>query len=315
MRKIAAYTALLLIPVLLAAGFPVHNGTALSGEISLVEPPVVPLTDRFEKAVGQWISELSQQSEFSDWVGAEWRREPLGPGMHGWIVLLSTKGKEVGYLVVSVDLNGTFILSEYGHGEYPLFSESTLYRSLVRQELIPTSTTYEAFIEDTGIIRSPHYYSPLQNIWSITIDGDDYWLDGKTGELLPLGLEVVDEMSQRQGLLPGISVIETPNEATEVIANLTLPDYDPFYDLSWLTEPQLKIKDLQKLQALLDQNMKLTYVTELYDQAVLYAFAVTGYHGWDYGGPYIRLEHDGPRYVPAEALMPGGRFYSSKGSP
>ncbi len=77
-------------------------------------------SERFEEAVKGWVSELSQQQEYAAWHHAQWRREPLGPGMHGWIVILSDQERAIGYMVVSMDDSGKLQLSEYGLGEYPL---------------------------------------------------------------------------------------------------------------------------------------------------------------------------------------------------
>ena len=113
-----------------------------------VGPQELSLTEQFDGTVNQWITELSEQEEFADWRSrtVEWNRQTLGPGLHGWIVLITDHGQELGYLVVTSDPANAYHLTEYGHGEYPLFSEHTLYHSLVQHELIDSSVSFEQFL-------------------------------------------------------------------------------------------------------------------------------------------------------------------------
>jgi len=317
LHKMAAVLGILLfvtaltVPFDRLVGAEAKNSQAFNdnkGVLSLIEPPVVSLTERFDQAVNEWIIQLSKQSEFKSWGKADWRREPLGPGMHGWIVLLSVKGKEVGYLVVGAKPDGQFILTEYGAGEYPLFSENTLYRSLVQQELIASSMTFEQFIQ-SETIREAHYYAPFANIWSITLSGDDYWVDGKTGELLPLNAKLLSGLQQQLDTDIDRSEVNSTPFTSQLAHTLTLPDFDPYFSLSWLKAEPLIIKDLQQLQTLLKEQTKLIYVTEPYEQTVLFAFPVTGYHEWCEGEPYLRVEHNGSRYVRAISMLQRGRFH------
>jgi hypothetical protein len=99
----------------------ISSAIPLSTETLEAPPPsLLPFTQRFEQAVNGWIAELSKQPELADWRHAKWRRQPLGPGMHGWIVLITEHEKTIGYLVVSIDDAGNFQLSEYGQGEYQI---------------------------------------------------------------------------------------------------------------------------------------------------------------------------------------------------
>ncbi len=75
-------------------------------------------SERFAQAVEGWVAELAQQQAYASWRHAAWRREPLGPGQHGWIVLFSERNRTIGYMVVSEDDSGRLQLSEYGQGEY-----------------------------------------------------------------------------------------------------------------------------------------------------------------------------------------------------
>lgn len=279
-------------------------------EVKLIEPPVVPLTEKFNEAVDRWIRELAKQPEFVDWTKATWRREPLGPGLHGWIVLLERGGKEVGYLVIGAKPDGQFILVEYGAGEYPLFSINTLYRSLVRQELIPSSMTVEQFLLREDVSAERHYFGPFETVWAVTIGHDQAWLDAKTGEALPLDTAILqlaaNETAQRFDA--DIPQDGEPAEAA-VVRSLTTPDFDPYYHLGWLSKPGAPLQSLQQVQHELAASRLVTYVTELYGDNVIYAVATTGYQEWQSLGTYIRLDHIGTRYIPAQLLLAEGEFH------
>ena len=266
-------------------------------QLALVNTTAVPLTERFEHAVEGWISELAKQPEFAHWSSASWTRTPLGPGMHGWIVLVTIDGKEAGYLVVTSDTDNVFSLVEYGAGAYPLFSESKLYQELVQQSLIHPSDTYEA---------TPAYYSPFQTVWQVTHRGEELWLDGASGELLSLETHVREALNERELTL-------SSTYAERIERTQELPAHDPYKNISWVTAPPTKIKDLQQLQAFLDEGQTLTFVTEQYVCTILYAFALTGYHQWSEDGPFIRIEQDGSRFIPAERLLHEGKLYVAQG--
>ena len=117
---------------------------------------------------------------------AKWNSYPLGPGTHGWVILFSDQGREVGYMIVQATESGEFRLMEYGTGSSPLFSLTTLYRSLVQQELIPSTTLFEDFVQNETIPFDRLYTSTLTSVWKVTLDDKTYYLDAKSGELLPL---------------------------------------------------------------------------------------------------------------------------------
>ena len=124
MRAIVLSAAALI--VVIASAIPSVSMPAKPGTVTLFEVPVVPLTEKFDQAVNRWIDELSKQEVYREWKQAKWRREPLGPGLHGWIVLLTSAAgdRNIGYLIVNVNPEGDFILTEYGNGEYMTFTSA-----------------------------------------------------------------------------------------------------------------------------------------------------------------------------------------------
>lgn len=217
-----------------------------SGKLSLIQPPPVMLSEHFEEAVELWRNELAKQPEFREWKEADWRKEPLGPGMHGWIVVFSRNQQEIGYLIVSAKPEGGFVLTEYG--TWPIVpGEDTVFPAL--------------------------FEYPIQ----LT---DDLVISSET----TLALE----------------------------KNVILPYTDPYANISWMFDEEIAMKDLEDLLELVTQPLPITYIREIDEPEALFAYAVTGYHRWPEGSPYIRLEFEGLRYVPAAALLHSGRFYHAK---
>ncbi len=274
-----------------------------------ISPPTLPLTELFDSTVNQWIDELAEQDEFADWQSStlQWDRQPLGPGLHGWVVILTDHGKELGYLVVTVGTDERYHLSEYGHGPSPLFSENTLYRSLVQHELINPSISFERFLADHHMTRERIYLSPLQNIWLFTLGNESYQLDAKTGDLMSIDSDILDQILKLKA--DNHSWSAPVADTREIQHSVQLPAFDPYLDLGWIVEPPSKIKDLQQLQASLNSGQLLTFVTNLYHDTVVYAFSVTGYHQWNAGDPFISIDQDGARYIPAQLMMQTGRYY------
>lgn len=70
-----------------------------------------------------WIAaqmeRIAAAEGFADWLGAHLEIFPLGPGTHGWLVLLSRDNRRVGFLTVYDDGRGGWTIGEYGRGEPP----------------------------------------------------------------------------------------------------------------------------------------------------------------------------------------------------
>ncbi|MDF2658187.1 MAG: hypothetical protein K0Q94_978 [Paenibacillus sp.] len=261
------------------------------------------LAAQLDHQIEQWIRALSAQDEFKSWQSARWTRHPLGAGMHGWLVLIEKDGTEVGYLIVSAAENGELKLTEYGAGENPLFSMRTLYRSMVQLELIDSAIDMTAWHQSSSLPERI-YYSPLHAVWKVA-NGDGWmYIDAKTGEQLPLTEQSFTSL--------------TPYGAETAIGQTTgfssrsirLQTFDPFDNTHWLTEPPLQLQSVQPLLgALADGYPPVTFTANLYGRTVLAPFAVTGFQESASGSAYIRLEQEGGRYVPFDALIAYGTFH------
>jgi hypothetical protein len=276
-----------------------------------VSPQPSSLTEQFDGTVNEWIAELSKQEEFTDWnsPSLRWDKHALGPGLHGWIVIITDHNQELGYLVISADSNQMYHLSEYGHGEYPLFSVNTLYRSLVQHELIDSSISFEQFQTIDHMSYQRIYISPLQSIWLFTKGDESYQLDAKTGELMS-----IDSQALRRVMTSSTSNdswIAPQADTRRIHQSVQLPATDPLEHLGWILNPPSTIKSLQQLQASLNSGQYLTFIADLYDDTVVYALSVTGYHQWNAGDPFISVDQDGSRFIPSQLMMETGRYYLS----
>lgn len=250
--------------------------------------------------INSWRTTLARESGFESWQTAVWNSYPLGPGTHGWVVILTDHGQDVGYMIVHATDNGSFRLTEYGTGNNPLFSLTTLYRSLVQQELIPITTSYSDFVQNETIMLDRLYMDQLTAVWKIMFDDQAYYLDAKSGELLPLKEDPIPRIKEDQP------------EATDLSSKAqtaSFPAFDPYDRLPWVQGKPLPVTKLSELQKALNPQAKLTYVTELYDGQVTLPLAILGYQQWVDGDSYLTLDHVGSRYVLLETALKLGHIF------
>lgn len=265
----------------------------------------------FEDQIEAWIRTLSDQQGFEAWKDARWTRHPLGPGTHGWLILLHKNGREIGYMVVGSTTDGKWSLTEYGVGENPLFSMKTLYRSLVQHELIDPSIDFFAYLQAAPLPPERVYYSPLHAVWKIAHGSEWIYLDAKTGEWLPLSDPSFSSLQS-----PDHAELGLPIAGLSVKKALLLPTFDPFDDTDWITDKPIRFESAQHFAAALTADASpITYTANLYGKTVLAPFAATGFHDWGAGVPYIVLEQEGARYIPYSLLTTFGDFYQERLSP
>ncbi|NOV00691.1 hypothetical protein [Paenibacillus planticolens] len=252
--------------------------------------------------IDKWRLTLAREEGFKGWQSATWNSFPLGPGTHGWVVILTDHGEDVGYMIVHATENGSFRLTEYGTGKHPLFSLTTLYRSLVQQELIPTATSYSDFTANDNIAKERLYMDALTAVWKIKLQNQTYYLDAKSGEVLPLTEDPAPKSSDKITSLPETDL------SGEAITALHAA-FDPYDRMPWIMGKPLQVTSLAELQGALETHTNLTYVTELYENKVTLPLAVLGYQAWQEGSAYLVLDHEGPRYVRLTAALEMGHVY------
>ncbi|GIP37925.1 hypothetical protein J31TS4_12050 [Paenibacillus sp. J31TS4] len=262
-------------------------------------------------SIARWVSELAAQPGFEAWRDADWELLPLGPGLHGWSAIVKSGGREVGYLIVSAnqDASGGFRLLEYGTGTKPLYSLATLYQALVQHELIDPLLPYDMFQADLAIRREPIYYHALLAVWKVTAGDHVYYLDAKSGDLLPDLTEALRSLNVpfNAAELPALS------EFGEVAETRLLDVFDPLGGAGWVKGPSLPDKGATGFMRSLEGSRRLTYTARLLEDKLLYPFAVTGYQLWKNGETFFSLDHDGSRFIPYELLQQNGGFSSSEG--
>jgi hypothetical protein len=239
------------------------------------------------------------QQPFKAWQTADPQIEALGPGTHGWLVLFTKDGKNIGYMVVHAVTDGTFKLGEYGVGPYPLFSETLLKHSLIDSGLMPAEGL-------KSIKTSRHYVHPFAAAWEVSIGEETYWFDAKTAEQLP-----VDEAAWDK-LFPADEAAYTgPQSGSRIVAGKLNEPFDAYERLPWLTkEAPFSTKEASSLQRRLDgKEYHLRYVTEPFGEAMLYAVPVIGYQSWSNGRLDLAIDMAGTRYVPFGSLLGKGLFY------
>lgn len=268
--------------------------------------------DDLIKQIQTWIDSMAVQTGFEAWKNAQWTHYALGPGTHGWVVILKQAGAEVGYLVVSATPEGSWTLTEYGTGSSPLFSLTTLYRSLVQLALIADPidpSSFETVTLPSDLVIERLYHSPLHALWKVIPpaagEAGTIYIDAKTGEQLPLSPDPWRRLPS-----PTATGLPADTAAPRIENALELEGFDPFHHTSWLRGTPLKLANFAQLQQALRSDSSVTYVADLYDRRVLAPFAVTGYAVWAGASvPFIRLEQEGSRYIPLQELFENGFFF------
>lgn len=301
-------TSLLLSTSLLAWPFdlwPAHAVDAPAGGAAVTSAQAQPEAQSdipapsLQHAVDRFIQELAARPDFESWKQGSWTSYPLGPGTHGWIVMISVNGKEAGYLVVQASGQDSYRLIEYGKGEYPLFGMQTLYHSLVRLELIEYPYHAERI-----------YYNPLQALWKITVPESEkiWYIDAKTGEELPLAND-----SQLPSPEAGIMVKPLPVTKTESAHTITVTGYteppDVYERLPWVQGKAETSPSFKTLRQWIDEQRKPVFVAELYSGRVNVPLAVSGYQVWSSGDSFVQVRQDDDRYLPLHGISSLGGFY------
>ncbi|NHN31110.1 hypothetical protein [Paenibacillus agricola] len=266
-----------------APGLPESDNTLTSASLS--------------EAVQQWMQHLAGEPGYTAWKQATWSSYPLGPGTHGWIVLIQAGGKDIGYMVIHAadpQIPDKYQLTEYGSGGKPLFSLHTLYQALVQLELIHTSYTAERW-----------YAAPMLAVWIIQADGNSYYIDAKTGEQLP----TLDLSQPKNNSLGAASIVTSLYPEHILKQSLELPDFNPYGKLPWLQGNPAVFASFAELEAELQLKHRITLLLELYHGQVFIALPVIGFQRWSNDGIFLKLEQDGQRAIPYAAVARFGKLY------
>jgi hypothetical protein len=269
-----------------------------SNEQALVTKAPDSATSELDLRISRWIEVIGSEPGFEAWQDAVWNRYPLGPGTHGWVIHVRHDQQEIGYLIVHSTPDGDYMLQEYGNGDYSLFSLNTLHQTLVQHGLIQSSSD----LSEDQLERV--YLNALHSVWRAEIGGEVYYADAKTGELLPLEDEHIEKMLDH-----GSVAVTFETELNKIEETKAVPDFDPFYNVHWLTDPPLVLEDQHSFRLAMHHEAPITYSAHLFGRTILCAFAVNGYHTWNDDIAYVSIDHEGNRYIPYRLLAELGSFY------
>lgn len=254
---------------------------------------------RFSNQIEQWLTMLAEEVPFTAWQQAKWEKYPLGPGTHGWIVMITSalSDRELGYMVVSATTEGDFALVEYGIGPYPLFSTSTLQSAIA----------YHGLEQDHMTTIDRYYYHPLQAIWHWQGNDMIALLNGIDGEAYYIDQHIVaQETYVTHAAIADLALISS---SSQLIDRHRLPIFDPYDNMQWLIEPPLNIATFADLSSLLEQSNRIIHSAHLFGNSIRLQVAIIGYHLWDNAEPYIMIDQQSTRYIPFSLLLQHGQFF------
>ncbi|MCI3920929.1 hypothetical protein MO973_11855 [Paenibacillus sp. TRM 82003] len=290
-------------------------GAIPSGDATSDDGAANPAADPLTARIDAWIAALSAEEGFESWREAAWRKYPLGPGQHGWVVILEAAngGGEIGYLVVLAKAEGGYALGEYGLGDSPLFSYHTLERALRSEEV--------AFTGAATIER--RYAGAMHAVWKVSEGGVTRFADAKTGAWLPIA--EVDVGVAESKLSGNAWEVSQPRKRLHIIEETIA---DPYMSIAWLdTDAVGGVQDWTTFVDWLgDRAGEAMYAASAFDGKALTPIGVAGYHWWSAEGGqgavpgadttdptsirgFVALDHEGFRYVPLERLLAEGSFH------
>lgn len=282
---------------------------------------VSKVPDPLETFVEQTVSDLAGHLPFKSWQDASLDYTPLGPGTHSWLVTVADGAKPLGYLIISADDLGGYMLSEYGIGSELPYSlaplENTLAASgVLKQQQHSGKPEFSPLPKGS---RVEALYSPVSPYWKVTLNGKaPVYIHAVTYDIIPspgsstapssTGTTSIKRQTLNSfGAWTAATVINTEGEQ------------DPYRNLTWLTKPALSIKNESDLTRLLpaDSRKSLVFTTTKQNAAFGAPFTLTGWQLWSPNNKlepeivYVRVPQrntDLIRFVPASHLIGPGKF-------
>lgn len=249
---------------------------------------------RFQTQIGEWKNSIvGQDPQFADWRNARIDVQTLGANQHQWLVSLTQGSKQVGYMVVgevpSTEGNPTFVLLEYGVGEYILFDDTFAPREVAAEPV----------------------YDGFASHWLVSLPKEKQVVDAKTGEryLSTTRTEesVIQSLQEQDLAAPGQKLVATRVIHAEAV--------NPFDNISWFT-PLVYAPTPGKTvtwEDLWQKNAKdITLAVSLYHSEVLSPFSVGSLHVWNGQKPYIGVWDEGLRFLPYAYASKVGKFHIQK---
>lgn len=268
----------LLSSLLLSNLLPLHSLLSIPAKLNQTE---------VTNAAKQWHEQLAQQPNFSQWKNATLSISALGPGTHGWLVLIKQKNDEViGYMIIHALEQGGYALSEYGVGDPSSLQLITKYT--------------DSFL----------YYGPFHSIIPLHANEAVAYIDPFLQEDFPIDRAAI-EQAKKQYIEKGHGSSKQPALLTGVFS---IDYFSPYDVMPWLTTDPLnyRFEDDTSVEVMIELGSQLRYTTESWNHCIFSAYSVTGYHEWNEIDLYIALQGENEqftRYIPYDTLMDEGLFF------
>ncbi len=222
----------------------------------------------------------AKDKRFTNWNRASLHTQTLGINTHQWLVTVKNQNKPLGYLVIAESPQHdhsntpTFVLLEYGLGEFTLFDESIAPDK-------PATT---------------QYYDGFSSFWSMDLPSGTEYIDAKSGEKYPSRFKPDNSIMKQ---LPATVLISGKTTLT-TSHTLVSTEISPFSTIDWITPNPVKSKlNDQTWKNLLNKtSLDPAVVTaNLFQEEVLAPFTIGSVHVWD-NQAYIGVWDSGLRFLP-----------------
>ncbi|WP_242615173.1 hypothetical protein [Paenibacillus solani] len=264
------------------------------------------------------VDQLSVHAPFTTWDEAELAYTPLGPGTHGWLVTITENGLPQGYMIISANEDGGYVLSEYGIGPTLPFSQAPLHERLAAEGLLKGGTTLPA----GSIVRKLYDVSP---VWQVELPGKKpVYYSALNSELLPDQLPLTRTSASSVSLPPLAkgAVVSTAAGTwrSTTPSTSSVGEQDPYDNLLWLTSAPLEAGNSTDLLHLLEERSTLIFRSAAHNAAFGSPFQLNGWQSWSSENDkkstaiYVSVpmrNSDTLRYLPASRLLEEGVFYAS----
>ncbi|MEJ8545437.1 hypothetical protein [Brevibacillus borstelensis] len=287
MTKRTSVSRSLCFALLLAVAFCLPGQTAVLAEEGQWD-------QRFQTQIGEWKNSIvGQDPQFANWRDARIDVQTLGANQHQWLVSLTQGSKQVGYMVVgevpSTESKPTFVLLEYGLGEYILFDDTFAPREIAAEPV----------------------YDGFASHWLVSLPKEQQVVDAKTGEryLSTTRAEapVIFSLQEQDLAVPGQKLV-----AARIIH---AEEVNPFDNISWFA-PLVQAQAPERAVTWEDLWQKkaedITLAVSLYHSEVLSPFSVGSLHMWNENKSYIGVWDEGLRFLPYAYANKVGKFHIRK---
>jgi hypothetical protein len=255
----------------------------------------------FQQHLDGWMEQVQKDPAFSSWNNSDREIETMGPGTHQWIVTMKKNNEVVGYMIVgaqpfpSYGTDGqpekpSFVLIEYGIGEYPLFDNAALEGIGIVQADIKS-------IKDVEWVK--WYGDALHALWWTVKGGEKVYFDAKSGERLPIHEDQLPDVQAPGGLLKDALLQE--------LKTLSFGSPNDSIPVGWAAHPANITETTADLKKTVS-NDGSHYVASLYNDLILAPFYIVGYHQWD-SALFVSLEDEGHRFISIDVLKAWGEFF------